>query len=125
MCHACWPMARSECVWLLGAMTVGPLRTIPRPLAYTSVFAVPKSIARSLARPALPAWRRSLRAAAAPSVPIGIGRKSVQFACELLHVRLHRPRLAVPEPENEAAESRQHDGDAEIDEVGQAVTSSL
>src|SRR3954464_14818192 len=125
MCHASWPMASTSWVWLFRAMTVGSLRTIPRPLAYTSVFAVPKSIARALARPALPAWRRSLRAAAAPSVPIGIGRKSVQFACELLHVRFHRPRLAVPEPENEAAESRQHDGDAEIDEVGQGITWAL
>src|SRR3954468_7321266 len=124
MCHASCPMARTSWVWLLRAMTVGSLRTIPRPLAYTSVFAVPKSMARSLARPPLPALRRALRPASAPTVPIGIRRQRVQFARELLHVRLHRPRLAVSEPEDERAEAREHHGDAEVDEVGQAVTSS-
>src|SRR5260370_41146990 len=110
MCHASWPMASTSWVWLLRAMTVGSLSTIPRPLAYTSVFAVPKSMARSLARPSLLAWRRSLRpAAVAPTVPAGIGRQRVQLAGELLHVRLHRPSLAVPEPQDEATKQRQHD----------------
>ena len=35
---------------LLSAMTVGSLRMMPRPRAYTSVFAVPRSIARSRGR---------------------------------------------------------------------------
>src|SRR5438270_12022357 len=119
MCHASWPMASTSWVWLLRAMTVGSLRTIPRPLAYTSVFAVPKSMARSLARPSLPARRRSLRpATVAPTVPIGIGRQRIQLARELLHVRLHRPWLTVPQPEHERAEQRQHDRDPEIDEIG-------
>src|SRR5438270_12845617 len=105
MCHASWPMARTSWVWLLRAMTVGSLRTIPRPLAYTRVFAVPKSMARSLARPSLLTWRRALRpAAVASTVPIGIGRQRVELAGELLHVRLHRPRLAVSQPQDEATE---------------------
>src|SRR5947209_15749771 len=119
MCHASWPMARTSWVWLLRAMTVGSLRTIPRPLAYTSVFAVPKSMARSLARPPLPATRPSLRpAAVAPTVPLGIRCQRLQLAGEPLHVRLHRPRLPVPQPQDQRAEERQHDGDTEIHEVG-------
>src|SRR4051795_1336974 len=105
MCHASWPMASTSWVWPLRAMTVGSFSTIPRPLAYTSVFAVPKSIARSLARPPLPARGRSLRpAAVAPTVPLGVGRQRLQLAGEPLHVRLHRLRLAVPEPQHQAAE---------------------
>src|SRR4051812_14940162 len=126
MCHASCPIASTSCVWLLRAMTVGSLRTIPRPLAYTSVFAVPKSMARSLARPPLLVARRgSLRpAAVASAVPIRVGRQRVQLASELLHVRFHRPRLAVPHPEDQRAERRQHHGDPEIDEVGHWITAS-
>src|SRR2546430_3543778 len=109
MCHASWPMASTSWVWLLRAITVGSLSTIPRPLAYTSVLAVPRSMARSLARPPLPTRGRSLRAAAAPTVPVGIGRQRIQLARELLHVRFHRPWLTVPQPEHERAEQRQHD----------------
>src|SRR5436305_1319222 len=36
MCHASWPMASTSWVWLLRAITVGSLSTMPRPLAYTS-----------------------------------------------------------------------------------------
>src|SRR5437763_7585518 len=123
MCHASRPMASTSWVWLLRAMTVGSLRTIPRPLAYTSVFAVPKSMARSLARPPLPTWRRSLRPAAmAPTVPLGIRCQRLQLAGEPLHVRLHRPRLAMAQPEDQGAEHREHDGDAEVHEVGHWVT---
>src|SRR5947209_2264525 len=125
MCHASWPMARTSWVWLLRAMTVGSLRTIPRPLAYTSVFAVPKSIARSLARPALLTRRRSLRpAAVAPTVPVGIGRQRIQLARELLHVRLHRPRLAMSQPQHQAAEQGQHHGDSEVHQVRHGVATS-
>src|SRR5947209_10123036 len=115
MCHASWPMARTSWVWLLRAMTVGSLRTIPRPLAYTSVFAVPKSMARSLARPPLLTRRRSLRpAAVAPTVPVGIGRQRIQLARELLHVRFHRPRLPLPLQQRETDTTRLHDVDPEI-----------
>src|SRR2546423_10640710 len=121
MCHASWPMASTSWVWLLRAITVGSLSTMPRPLAYTSVLAVPRSMARSLARPPLPARRRSLRPAVGPAVPVGIGRQRLQLAGEPLHVRLHRARLAVPQPEDQRAQHRKHDGDAEIDEVGHWV----
>src|SRR3954463_9688783 len=102
MCHASCPMARTSWVWLLRAMTVGSLRTIPRPLAYTSVFAVPKSMARSLARPALPSGRPPLRAAMGAAVPVGIRGERFELPGEPLHVRLHGPRLAVTEPQDQA-----------------------
>src|SRR3954463_8433460 len=114
MCHASCPMARTSWVWLLRAMTVGSLRTIPRPLAYTSVFAVPRSMARSLARPSLPA-RRGPLGATASAVPVRIGRQCFQLLGEALHVRLHRPRLAMPQPEDERAEHRDQHRDSEID----------
>src|SRR5262245_23193257 len=47
MCQAWFPMASTSWVRLLRAMTVGSKRMIPRPRAYTSVFAVPRSMARS------------------------------------------------------------------------------
>src|SRR5579859_512590 len=49
ICHASWPIARTSWVRELRAMTVGSLRTMPRPRVYTRVLAVPRSIARSLA----------------------------------------------------------------------------
>src|SRR3954469_18248013 len=52
--HASWPIASTSCDRLFSAITVGSLRMIPWPREYTSVFAVPRSIARSLARPAAP-----------------------------------------------------------------------
>src|SRR5262245_24419345 len=47
MCHAWLPMASTSWVRLFRAMTVGSKRMIPRPRAYTRVFAVPRSMARS------------------------------------------------------------------------------
>src|SRR5262245_38317450 len=47
MCQAWLPMASTSWVRLFRAMTVGSKRMIPRPRAYTSVFAVPRSMARS------------------------------------------------------------------------------
>src|SRR5438874_6157500 len=122
MCHASWPMASTSWVWLLRAITVGSLSTMPRPLAYTSVLAVPRSMARSLARPALPARRRSLRPAVSPAVPVGVGRQRLQLAGETLHVGLHRPRLAVPHPQHQRSEHRQHDGNTEVDEIRHGAT---
>src|SRR3954453_5361199 len=125
MCHASWPMASTSWVWLLRAITVGSLSTIPRPLAYISVFAVPRSMARSLARPALPTRSRPLRpAAVTPAVPARVWGQRVELARELLHVRLHRARLAVPRPEDHRAQQRQHDSDAEIHEVGHCAGTS-
>src|SRR6266513_200764 len=118
MCQASWPMASTSWVWLLRAMTVGSLSTIPRPLAYTSVFAVPKSMARSLARPPLPPLRPALRSAMGPAVPVGVGRQRLELPRESLHVGLHRPRLAVAKPEDQAPQQREDDGDPEVHEVG-------
>src|SRR5579885_3061941 len=126
MCHASWPMASTSWVWLLRAMTVGSLSTIPRPLAYTSVLAVPRSMARSLARPPLPARGRSLRPSTTPTVPVGVGGQRIQLPCELLHVRFHRPRLAMPQPQHKRAEQRQEDRNPEVHEVGhEGATSSI
>src|SRR5260370_35867916 len=97
-------MANTSWVWLLRAMTVGSLRTMPRPLAYTSVLAVPRSMARSLARPALPTLGGTLRPPVATPVPVGIRGERFELPGEALHVRLHRPRLAVAEPEHRRAE---------------------
>src|SRR3954466_12058242 len=47
MCQAWLPMASTSWVRLFSAMTVGSKRMIPRPRAYTRVFAVPRSMARS------------------------------------------------------------------------------
>src|SRR3954471_22967257 len=99
-------------------MTVGSLRTIPRPLAYTSVFAVPKSMARSLARPTLPPRRPPLGAA----VPVGIRGERLELPREPLHVCLHGPRLAVTEPQDQAPQQRENDGNAEVDEVRHRVS---
>src|SRR5205085_10105267 len=104
MCHASWPMASTSWVWLLRAMTVGSLRTIPRLLAYTSVLAVPRSMARSLASPALPARCPSRCPPVAPTVPVGVGGKRLELPGEALHVGFHRAGLAVPEPQKQRAE---------------------
>src|SRR5437773_1915714 len=124
MCHASCPMASTSWVWLFRAMTVGSLRTMPRPLAYTSVLAVPRSMARSLASPALPALDPAWRPATAP-VPVGVGGERLQLPGEALHVRLHGAGLSVTEPEDERAEQAQEHGDAEVDEVRHETISSL
>src|SRR5437764_1322642 len=82
------------------AITVGSLRTMPRPLAYTSVLAVPRSMARSLASPALPALDPARRPAVTPPVPLGVGGERLELAGEALHVRFHRPGLPMPEPQD-------------------------
>src|SRR5437763_15067842 len=50
MSHASSPMARTSPLRWFNAMTVGSLNTIPSPSRKTSVFAVPRSIARFLMR---------------------------------------------------------------------------
>src|SRR5438105_3774292 len=126
MCNASWPMASTSWVWLLRAMTVGALRTIPRPLAYTSVLAVPRSMARSLASPALPARDPALLATVAAPVPFGVGSECLELAGEALDVRLHRAGLAMTEPQDERAQQAQEDGDPQVDEVAHwCATSSI
>src|SRR4051794_26023470 len=86
-------------------MTVGSSSTIPRPLAETNVLAVPRSMARSLARPTPPASG------------IVIRRERLQLAGELLDPRLHRLRLPVPQPQHERPQHRDGHGDAEVQQV--------
>src|SRR5438874_11993964 len=117
MCQASWPMANTSWVWLLRAMTVGSLSTMPRLLAYTSVLAVPRSMARSLASPAIPALGPARRPAAPPPVPLGIGGERLELPGEALHVRLHRPGLSMPEPKHERPHQAENDGDAQVDEI--------
>src|SRR5438105_8722657 len=116
MCHASCPIASTSWVWLLRAMTVGSLSTMPRPLAYTSVLAVPRSMARSLASPALPALDPTWRAAA-PPVPLGVGGEGLELPSEALHVRVHGARLSVAEPHDERPQQAENHSHAEIDQV--------
>src|SRR5438128_2194837 len=105
-------MASTSCVRLFSAITVGSLRTIPRPRAYTRVLAVPRSMARSLARPAL------------PFVVLGRLRgQRLQLARELAHAGLHRVRLATAQPQDERADQAQQHGDTEVEEVRHDATS--
>src|SRR5439155_1232750 len=88
-------MASTSCVRLLSAITVGSLRTMPRPRAYTRVLAVPRSMARSLARPALPlvvlGWLRRQRLQLAPDLRhtrAAFGGDGGEAGHDLLLVRL-------------------------------------
>src|SRR5437899_7977373 len=108
-------MASTSCVRLLSAITVGSLRTMPRPRAYTRVLAVPRSMARSLARPALPLVVR-LRG--------WLRRQRLQLARELAHPGFHRVRLAAAQPQDERPHQAQQHGDAEVDEVRHDATST-
>src|SRR5215472_13106058 len=98
-------MARTSCVREFNAMTVGSFRTMPRPRVYTRVLAVPRSMARSLARLAAFGFGRGvfgagrggarfdpdvhrdgrdrtyrLRLAGPRSVPVAVGRQRAQAA---------------------------------------------
>ena len=83
---------------LLSAMTVGSLRMMPCPRAYTSVFAVPRSIARSRGR------TPALTLSGAPARRPVLGRERTQTALELGDAVLHRRRPPV---------AQQHDRDAD------------
>src|SRR5438105_8348237 len=115
-------MARTSWVWLFKAITVGSLSTIPRLFAYTSVLAVPRSMARSLARPALLARGTAGRPPVGPPAPLRVGSEGLELAREALHVRLHRAGLPVAEPERQRTEEAEQDGDAQVDEVGHEGT---
>src|SRR3954463_4476671 len=68
-------------------------------------------MARSLARPTLPAARLLL------------GSEGLQLPGELLDARLHRLRLAVPHVQHERPEHAQDDDDAEVDQVAHGAGS--
>src|SRR5215469_11249137 len=100
MFHASWPMASTSWVLVFKAMTVGSFITMPRPRAATRVFAVPRSMARSLARPRPPM-------PSSPAGPHTLGGQRTQTTGELLDARLHRCRPAPTERHDEGDE--QHD----------------
>src|SRR5687768_15829784 len=85
---------------MLSAITDGSLRTMPRPRAYTSVFAVPRSIARSLAT-------------ASAVVVAPVGRQCAHLALELLDAVVDRRGSSVAHVQHERAEHAHHDGDEE------------
>src|SRR5215217_1400728 len=79
-CHASSPIASTLPVDWFMATTVGSLKTIPSPWRYTSVFAVPRSNARSrpISRPSRGVGRRSLGASRTHH-PRGLARGEVLF----------------------------------------------
>src|SRR3954453_4105273 len=103
-------MASTSLVFSFRAMTVGSLRTIPRPRAYTSVLAVPRSMARSLASPML--LPRVGRVAA--DLPPPLGGQGLQLPVESIDPGLHRRGLAVAEEDHQPSDHAHHDdGDEE------------
>src|SRR6478752_5650623 len=94
ICHASWPIASTSFDRLLSAITVGSLRMIPWPREYTSVFAVPRSIARSLASAPTSCSRR----------PVGVERLAA--GGEVVDAGVEPLGVAV---------AQQHDGDADDD----------
>src|SRR5215471_9211178 len=87
-------MASTSPVRLLRAMTVGSLRTMPRDRSYTSVFAVPRSMARSRAR-------ASSRSALAR---VTLGRQRLHLTLKRLHARTHALRLVIHHREDQRAD---------------------
>src|SRR5438132_1051199 len=89
---------------MFNAMTVGSFKTMPCPRVYTSVLAVPRSMARSLARAGLPlvALLRCQRAKA---------------LAELVDPRGQATRLAVTDPEDETPQNTEHNGGQEVQQV--------
>src|ERR1700730_18388908 len=100
-------MARTSWVRSLRALTVGSLSTIPSPLAYTRVLAVPRSMARSLARVSPLAVPR-----------LAVRRQRPQLSLEAVDRRLDRLRLAVAEPDEQAGHRGDDDRTDEVQEVG-------
>src|SRR5260221_9247353 len=95
-------------------MTVGSLRMMPCPRAYTSVLAVPRSMARSLARAARPL----LVGAAARSTRfrgrIGARRDRAKAPAELVDARVHpAARSIAHEHDRDAERARHEDEDQE------------
>src|SRR4051812_30755353 len=92
-------------------MTDGSLRTIPRPRSYTSVLAVPRSIARS-------------RATSGASALVVAGRERAHLALEVVDARLHAARLALLERRDREPDGGDNDRDGEEDErAHRSVTS--
>src|SRR3954463_8401089 len=105
-------MASTSCVRLLSAITVGSLRMMPRERAYTSVFAVPRSIARSRDRsqPYLLGGPTPARR------PFGCER--AQAPLEFLDAVLHRRRPPVAHQNCGDADSTRENGKQQEGHVG-------
>src|SRR5207302_9349987 len=56
--------------------------------------------------------------------PAPVRRQRLQLAGEALHVGLHGPRLAVPQPQDEAADEADDHGQAQIGEIGHETWTS-
>src|SRR5207237_9833347 len=110
-CHASRPMASTSWVCEFKAITVGSLSTMPRPRVYTRVLAVPRSMARSLASPALPPGPVDGPA------PGAVGRQRPQLAGKLLDARLHARRLACPQHQHHRAHQAQARSHEPVPEV--------
>src|SRR5437588_12555059 len=94
-------MASTSWVLELRAMTVGSFITMPRPRTMTRVFAVPRSMARSLARPRPPM-------PSSPAGPYILGGQGTQAAGELLDAGLHRGRPPPPRRYDKRHEQHQY-----------------
>src|SRR5205085_62196 len=112
-------MASTSRVCSLRAITVGSLRTIPLPLAYTRVLAVPRSMARSLARAAASPGRCLPRRRGSRWCGQGAGRvgsEGFELSAEGPDVGVDRPRRPVAQPQHEEADPAEDGGDPEEDE---------
>src|SRR6476620_4735267 len=95
-------------------MTVGSLRMMPCPRAYTSVLAVPRSMARSLARPARPLLVGAPVGRARIRLRARAGRNRAQAAPELVDARIHpAARSIANEHDRDAEGTREEDEDQE------------
>src|SRR5205807_1078890 len=108
-------MASTSWVLELRAMTVGSFITMPRPRLMTRVFAVPRSMARSLARPR-PPMPSSLPG------PYILGGQGSQSPGELLDTGLDRCGPPPAGCHDERHEQHQYQGHRHIQEVGHAIT---
>src|SRR5579863_10248515 len=111
-------MARTSWVREFRAMTVGSLSTMPRPREYTSVLAVPRSMARSLARLLLHVPRRGHRPVARRLSRLG-GREGPKLPAERLDPGFHRLRSPVAQHDQGADQGGGDDGADEIEKIGE------
>src|SRR3954465_1609788 len=98
--HASWPIASTSFERLLSAITVGSLRMIPWPREYTSVFAVPRSIARSLA-------------SAPTSCPRRVGVERLAAGGEGVDAGVEAAGTAVPQQHDRHADHDQSEREGE------------
>src|SRR3954470_9844788 len=115
ICQASRPVASTSPVWRLRAMTDGSLSTMPRPFMYTSVFAVPRSIAKSRATVcllALAGFARVLHAI--DDLTAGLRRERVDVLTE----RLNAIDRATATPFQPDDGERDRDGGHDHDDRG-------